>query len=36
VLNGVGGCLKRVKGNEYAGRRVKEVVKMEEWEAVLA
>ncbi len=30
VLNGVGGCLKRVKGNEYAGRRVKEVVKMEE------
>ena len=29
-------CLKRVKGNEYAGRRVKEAVKMEEREAVSA
>ena len=29
-------CLKRVKGNEFAGRRVKEAVKMEEREAVSA
>ena len=36
VLERVGVCLKRVKGNEYAGRRVKEAVKMEEREAVSA
>jgi hypothetical protein len=32
--NSAGGRLKRVKGNGFAGRRVKEVVEMEEREAV--
>ena len=33
--NGVGGYLKRVKGNEFAGRRVREAVEMGEREAIL-